>query len=237
MSRRPRPDEQPFTVLENTAMRQAIGQRTLESVTQKPHFWMSSEMDATALTEVRAALREKGTDNLPSYNDYILKCVALALRENPRFNAWVAEDGLHVLEHVNVAFAVATDKGVLMPTLLDADTKTMDQIATETRDMIALARDGKLRASLQMGAGFSVSNIGPSDVDSFSAIISSPQTGILSVGAVKPRPAVVGGEILVRRTMICTLSIDHAAADGADGAKLLKDIKKRVESQEFLESL
>ncbi len=237
MSRRPRPDEQPFTLLTNTPMRQAIGERTLKSVNEKPHFWMSSEMDATALTELRASLREKGQEDIPSYNDYIIKCVALALRDNPRFNAWVAEDGLHVLDHVNVAFAVATEKGVLMPTVLDADTKSMQEIAAETREMIALARDGKLRASLQMGAGFSISNIGPSDVDSFSAIISPPQTGILSIGAVKPRPVVVGGELAVRRTMICTLSVDHAAADGADGANFLRDIKKRIESREFLDGV
>ncbi len=235
--RRPRPDEQEYTLLELTAMRKAIGERTLKSKLEKPDFWMSTEIDATALTEVRASLRQTGADVIPSYNDYILKAVGLALRENPRFNAWVAEDGLHVLEHVNVAFAVATEQGVLMPTLMDADTKPMAQIAEETKGMIDMARKGRLRASLQMGAGFSVSNIGPSAVDAFSAIISPPQAGILTVGAIKMRPVVIGSEIVARKTMVCTLTIDHAAADGADGAKFLKDIKRVLESRELLESV
>jgi len=235
--RRPRADEQDYTLLEQTAMRTAIGDRTRQSMQEKPHFWMSSEMDATALSQVRSGLRESGAEVVPSYNDYILKAVALALRETPRFNAWVGEDGLHVLDHVNVAFAVATDQGVLMPTLMDADTKAISQIAQETAELIDLARRGRLRASLQMGAGFSVSNIGPSAVDAFNAIISPPQTGILAVGAIKPRPVVTGEQVVVRKTMVCTLSIDHAAADGADGAKLLKDIKSRIESREFLDGL
>ncbi len=235
--RRPRPDEQEYTLLELTAMRKAIGERTLKSKLEKPDFWMSTEIDATALTEVRASLRQTGADVIPSYNDYILKAVGLALRENPRFNAWVAEDGLHVLEHVNVAFAVATEQGVLMPTLMDADTKPMAQIAEETKGMIDMARKGRLRASLQMGAGFSVSNIGPSAVDAFSAIISPPQAGILTVGAIKMRPVVIGSEIVACKTMVCTLTIDHAAADGADGAKFLKDIKRVLESRELLESV
>jgi pyruvate dehydrogenase E2 component (dihydrolipoamide acetyltransferase) len=218
-------------------MRQAIGERTRTSKQEKPDFWLSAEVDATALTEVRAAVRRNEAETVPSYNDYILKCVALALRENPRFNAWTAPDGLHVLDNVNVAFAVATDQGVLMPTLMDADKKPMTQIAEETREMIDLARRGRLRATLQMGAGFSVSNIGPSDIDAFSAIISPPQTGILTIGAIKMRPIVVGDEVVARRTMICTLSVDHAAADGADGAKFLRDVKRNIESRELLESL
>lgn len=228
-SRRPRPDQQEYTVLEPTPTRKAIGERTLKSITEKPVFWMQTQVDASALVGARAQRRNRGEDPLPSYNDFILKAVALALRNHPRFNAWVADDGLHLLTHINVGFAVATEQGVLMPTVLDADRKSLSEIATETSEMIRLARAGKLRASLQMGAGFSISNIGPSEVDSFSAIISPPQTGILAIGSLKPRPMVVDDQIIARPTLICTLSVDHIAADGADGAEFLGEIKRILE--------
>jgi pyruvate dehydrogenase E2 component (dihydrolipoamide acetyltransferase) len=235
-SRRPRPDQQEYTLLEQTATRKAIGERTLRSVLEKPVFWMQTQVDASALVDARTQRRNRGDDPLPSYNDFIIKAVALALRNHPRFNAWVAADGLHLLKHINVGFAVATDQGVLMPTVLDADVKALSAIAAETSDMIRLARAGKLRASLQMGAGFSISNIGPSEVDSFSAIISPPQTGILAVGALKPRPLVVDGQIVARPTLICTLSVDHIAADGADGARFLGEIKSILEDPAQLQA-
>lgn len=228
-SRRPRPDQQEYTLLEQTPTRKAIGERTLKSVTEKPVFLMQTQVDASALVGARAERRNRGDSPLPSYNDFIIKAVAVALRNHPRFNAWVAEDGLHLLTHINIAFAAATEQGVLMPTVLDADQKTLSEIAAETSEMIALARIGKLRASLQMGAGFSISNIGPSEVDSFSAIISPPQAGILAIGSLKPRPVIVDDKIIARPTLICTLSVDHIAADGADGAKFLSEIKHVLE--------
>jgi pyruvate dehydrogenase E2 component (dihydrolipoamide acetyltransferase) len=236
-ARRPRPDEQEYTLLEQTPTRKAVAERTLRSVTGKPVFRMTTQVDATALVEAREARREAGADPLPSLNDFILKVVALTLRNHPRFNAWTAEDGLHLLTHVNVAFAVATEQGVMMPTVLDADQKSLGQIAAETREMIALARAGKLRASLQLGAGFSVSNIGPTEVDAFDAIINPPQTGILAVGALRLRPLVVDEQVVARQTIICTLSVDHAAADGADGARFLGELKHKLEDAQVLEAL
>lgn len=236
-SRRPRPDQQDFTLLEQTRTRLAIGERTLQSVTQKPHFWMSVEVDATAVVAARTGLKESGAEVVPSYNDFLLKTVALILPDNPRFNSWRVEEGLHVLEHINVGFAVATEQGVLLPTLMDADKKSLAEIAQEARELVDLARTGKLRATLQMGAGFTVSNIGPEAVDAFSGVISPPQTGILAVGAMKQRAVVADGEVVARATMICTLSIDHAAADGADGAKFLGDLQRSIEDPEFLADL
>lgn len=232
--RRPRPDEQEYTLLEQTAIRQAIGDRTRTSMQEKPQFWMSTQVDATALLETRSRAKESGAEVVPTFNDYIIKAVALTLRDNPRFNAWVAEDGLHVLKHINVGFAVATEQGVLLPTLMDADQKSVGQIAEETGQLIAQARAAKLRASLQMGAGFTVSNIGPTEVDAFNGIISPPQTGILAIGAIKQRPVVVDGQVVARPTMILTLTVEHAAADGADGAKFLGELKAVLEDAEAL---
>jgi pyruvate dehydrogenase E2 component (dihydrolipoamide acetyltransferase) len=236
-SRRPRPDEQPYHLQELTPTRKAIGDRTRQSKQTKPDFWMSAQMDATALVEARAALKAAGVSPLPSFNDFILKAIADVLRDNPSFNAWVAEDGLHLLDNVNICFATATPTGVMMPVVLDADKKTLAQIAEETRGLIDMARNGKLRASLQMGAGFSISNIGPSAVDAFSAIINPPQTGIIAIGSLKDRPVVADGQVVARKTVIMTLSIDHAAADGADGAKLLGDVKAKLEGAAYLAGL
>ncbi len=236
-TRRSRPDEQEYDLLEQSPIRKAIGDRTLQSVAEKPSFWMTAQVDCTALVLVRGEMKQAAPEVLPTYNDFIIKAVAAILRDNPRFNAWRAEDGLHVLRHVNVGFAVATEQGVMLPTVLDADEKSLTEVATETKSMVEMARKGRLRASLQMGAGFTVSNIGPGDVDAFSAIISPPQTGILSFGAMKPRPVVDGEQVVIRQTMSCTLSIDHAAADGADGAKLLSDVKAKLEDESFLRSL
>ena len=236
-SGRSRPDQQEYTLLEQTRIRNAIGDRTRQSINEKPQFWMTVQVDATAMVEVRAALRTAGGEIIPSYNDFILKMVALALPENPRFNAWKAEDGLRLLTRINLGFAVATDQGVMLPTLMDADEKSLAQIAQETRELIDLARRGRLRATLQMGAGFTVSNIGPADVDAFSAIISPPQTGILAIAALAPRPAVVGDQVVSRKTINCTLTVDHSAADGADGAKFLGDLKRRLEDTELLAGL
>ncbi len=236
-ARRPRPDEQEYDLLPLTRTRLAIGDRTRQSVNEKPQFWMSMMVDATALTEVRAAARAAAEGAAPTYNDYLLKAVALTLRSHPRFNAWLAEDGLHVLRRVNVGFAVATDEGVLLPTVMDADLKPLRDIAAETRELVAAARAGKLRASLQMGAGFTLSNIGPSDIHAFSGIISPPQTGILAIGALQARPVVVGDQVVAQPTLICTLTVDHGAADGADGARFLAEFKEKVESRSFLAGL
>jgi pyruvate dehydrogenase E2 component (dihydrolipoamide acetyltransferase) len=158
---------------------------------------------------------------VPTYNDLSIKAVALALTEHPRFNAWCEPDCLKLLEAVNVGFAVSTDQGVLLPTVRDADTRTLEEIATETGEMVELARNGRLRASLQMGAGFTISNLGPIGIDSLAPIISPPQVAILGIGSIKPQPMVVDGEIVPRRAAQLTLVMDHRAADGAEGAQFL----------------
>ena len=224
-----RPDEQEFDLLPLTRTRAAIGQRTLESVTTQPQFILWNEVDCTNLVAAREAVKAAQPEILPTFNDFIIKTVAGVLREHQRFNAWWAEDGLRLLKHMNISFAVATDEGVLMPTILDADVKSVFDIAREARDMIALARTRKLRASLQMGAGFSISNIGPVGIDGFNGIVSPPMAGILAVGSMKKRAVVYEDSIAIRPTMNLTLTVDHRMADGADGAAFLAAITKALE--------
>lgn len=204
-------------------MRKAIGERTLSSVNEIPQFHLRTLVDMEPLMAFREQLKE-GHDPAPTYNDLSIRAVALVLREHPLFNAWCKPDHLKLLKHINVGFAVSTDQGVLLPTVRDADTKDLAEIAEETRELIELARAGRLRASLQMGAGFTISNLGPIGIDSFAPIISPPQVGILGIGSIKPQPMVYGDEIVARRAAHLTLVMDHRAGGGAEGGAFLASL-------------
>jgi len=234
VNRRPRPDEQEYELEELSRTRKAIGERTSISFSTKPHFAVSVLVDATELVALRGELKSGDVSPLPSYNDILLKTVAYLLTRHRRLNAWLDEEGLKLLTHVNVSFAVATDQGVLLPVVLDADRKSLAEVAAETREMIEMARAGRLRASLQMGAGFVLTNIGPGRVEWFTAIISPPQVGILAIGSMLPRPMVVGDEIVARPSFHATLTTDHQALDGADAATVMNDFVAIVESAEEL---
>jgi pyruvate dehydrogenase E2 component (dihydrolipoamide acetyltransferase) len=223
-SSRPRPDDQPSELVPHTRTRQAIGDRTRQSVNEQPQFRVHKLADATALVAARAVLKARAPEVLPSFNDFLIKLVADLLPAHRRFNAWWTAEGLKLLSNVNVAFATATEQGVMLPTVLSADQKDLVTIAAETAAMVESARQGKLRATLQMGAGFTISNIGPVGIDAFDAIISPPQTGILAIGSIMPRPVAEGDQVVVRQTMWLSLTCDHRSVDGADGALFLKDL-------------
>lgn len=222
--RRARPDEQEFELVEHTRTRKAIGDRTLESANTTPAFRVHKLADATALIAARKALKATNPAIMPTFNDFLIKLVADLLPKYPRFNAWWTLEGLKLLKDVNVGFATATDQGVMLPTVLKASEKDLLTIAAETAEMVAAARQGKLRATLQMGAGFTISNIGPCGIDAFDAIISPPQTGILAIGSIMPRPVAEGDQVVVRQTMWLSLTVDHRSVDGADGGALLADL-------------
>jgi pyruvate dehydrogenase E2 component (dihydrolipoamide acetyltransferase) len=222
--RRTRPDEQEFDLVEHTRTRQAIGDRTRQSVNETPQFRVHKLVDAEALLAARKALKAQSPPVLPTFNDFLIKLVADLLPRHRRFNAWWSPEGLKLLRDVNVAFATATDQGVMLPTILKANEKALVDIAGETAEMVSLARQGKLRATLQMGAGFTISNIGPTGIDAFDAIISPPQTGILAIGSIMPRPVAEGDQVVVKQTMWLSLTVDHRSVDGADGAAFLADL-------------
>lgn len=226
-----RPVKPEFEDIPLTPTRKAIAERVLQSAREMPVFHIHAEVDATAVLAARAAAKNELGPLAPSYNDFILKAVAITLRRHPRLNAWFENDVIRVAKQVNLAFAAATPEGVLLPTVFEADRKTIDEIAAESREMIAMARAGRLRASLQAGATFTVSNIGPVGIDAFNAIISPPQVAILAIGSVLEKPAVVDGSLGVRSVASFTLTVDHRAIDGADGAAFLADVKKALEAQ------
>ncbi len=234
MTHKPRPDQQEYDLEPLTRVRQAIGERTVTSFSTKPHFGTCVQVDASELVALRDELKSGSMDPLPTYNDLLLKVVASLLTKHRRLNAWLDAEGLKLLKHVNVAFAVATDQGVLLPVILDADQKPLSEVAAETRWMIEMARAAKLRASLQMGAGFTLSNIGPGRVEWFTTIISPPQVAILSVGSMTQRALVVDEHAVARPSFQAILTVDHQALDGADSAAAMNDFVAILENREAL---
>lgn len=226
--------EESYTVEEHTRVRQSIGEHTLRSVNQIPQFHLRTLVDMEPLMAFRARLKEQ-SEAAPTYNDLSIKAVAITLRDFPRFNAWCESDHLKLLDDINIGFAVGTEQGVLLPTVREADRKSLDEIAEETRELIDLARRGRLRASLQMGAGFTISNLGPVGIDSFAPIISPPQVAILGIGSIRPQPMVVDGEIVARNAAQLTLVMDHRASDGAEGSVFLAALAESFTHPEQLQ--
>ncbi len=228
MAKRKRPDEQEFELVPHTRIRKAIGDRTLQSVNEAPQFRVQKMAIADGMVTFRNQLKQSGTEPIPTYNDILIKLVAATLPDFPRLNAWHSPEGLKLLQDINIGFAVDTEEGVLLPTVLNADNKSLAEIAAETAELVDLARRGRLRATLQMGAGFTISNIGPIGMDIFDAVISPPQTGILAIGSIIPQPMAIAGEVVVCSTVWLSLTMDHRSVDGADGARFVARLAEAI---------
>jgi len=223
-------------VRELTPMLKAVATRMTQSKQTVPHFYVESEIDMTRAMQLRAELNSGLADSGDkiSVNDLIVRASALALMQHPQAHRSFV-DGRHVYHaHANIGIAVALDDGLIVPVVNEADTKPVREISRETRDLAGRARAGKLKQREIEGATFSVSNLGMFDVANFEAIINPPESAIIAVGATVDRPVVVDGEIAVRKIMRVTLSCDHRACSGADGAKLLQTIKQLLQSPSLL---
>src|SRR5581483_7223426 len=201
-----------------------------------PHFYVSSEIDMTRAVQLRAELNEllEEQGEKISLNDLIVRACAMALMEHPQAHRSYV-DGRHIYHaHANVGVAVALDDGLVVPVIFGADTRSVREIARQTRDLAGRAREGKLKQREIEGGTFTVSNMGMFDVASFSAIINPPESAILAVGSVIDRPAAEGGQVVVRSMMNATLACDHRACSGADGARLLQTVKRYLQAPAML---
>jgi pyruvate dehydrogenase E2 component (dihydrolipoamide acetyltransferase) len=213
-------------------MRRAVARRMTESKQTVPHFYVAVSADLTAALELKARLeREAGADL--TLTDLIVKATALCLREFPGVNCRLLGDTVLFLEEVNVGIAVTLDEGVIVPVLQKADRRPLPDLAREARRITAAARERRLEGGEP--AGFTVSNLGMLGIDSFTAIINPPETGILAVGSLAKR-AVVGedGGIHARDMVTLTLSVDHRVVDGALAARFMAGIKQLLETPEAL---
>jgi pyruvate dehydrogenase E2 component (dihydrolipoamide acetyltransferase) len=212
---------------------EAIARRTQATMADAPHFTLTVRIDMTDALALRKRLNADQREARVGVNDLITKAVALALVRHPVYNSTFQGDHLRVSPHVNVGMAVAMPGGLAVPALVDADRKTLAQLAGESRGLVERLRSGVLRADEYTGT-FSVSNLGMFGVDAFSAVIVEPAVGVLAVGAVAPTPWAVNGEVQVRQVMSATLSTDHRAAHGAEAAAFAGEIKRLLEHPEGL---
>ena len=223
-------------VRELSPMLKAVAKRMAEAKATVPHFYVSSEIDMTRALELRAELNAALADagEKVSVNDLIVRACAQALMQHPQAHRSYL-DGKHVYHaHVHAGIAVALDDGLIVPVLRDADTKGVRQISAETRDLAGRARAGKLRQVEIEGGTFTVSNLGMFDVAAFSAIINPPESTILAISAIAERAVVREGAVVPRQIMSVTLSCDHRACSGADGARLLQTVKRHLEAPTLL---
>ena len=213
-------------------MRKTIARRLSEAKQTVPHFYLTVDCQIDALLDLRRQLNARGAetgDYKLSVNDFIIRAVALALRQVPAANASWDEAGLLYYEKADISVAVATPNGLITPVVRDAGAKGLAAISGEMRDLAARARDGKLKPEEYQGGGFSVSNLGMFGIKDFAAIINPPQGCILAVGAGERRPVVKDGALAVATVMSCTLSVDHRVVDGAIGAEFLAAFKRLIE--------
>lgn len=220
-------------------MRQTIARRLLESKTQIPHFYLSIEIDAAPLVELRASLNDSFA-KLPkpfklSLNDFVLKATASTLRAVPAVNASYEGDAIRQFGSVHLSFAVAIAEGLITPVIRDAQDKNLKMLSEEAKVLAVKARDGKLRPEEFTGGTFTISNLGAWGIDQFCAIINPPQAAILAVGNVVKKPVVnADDQIVVGQRMSLTLSCDHRVVDGAIAAKFLQEIRTLLENPALL---
>ncbi len=196
-----------------------------------PHFYATMEIDMSRVAD----LREELSPDLPeeerlSFNDFIMKAAALALTRLPGLNVSFDGGKLNLFQQVNVAMAVALPEGLITPVVRDCDRKSLREIARETKDLAARAKEGKLRQEMFSGGTFTVSNMGMFGVEDFAAIINPPQAAILAVGAVALRPVVREGSLEIAYTMKATISVDHRVVNGADAARYLAELRRILEN-------
>ena len=212
-------------------MRKAIARRLTDSFRDVPHFPLNIDLEIDGLLAARAkvnALLEKSGVKV-SVNDFVIKASAMALKAVPEANASYTPEGIAMHHHADVAMAVAIDGGLITPIIRAAETKSLSQIATETKDLAKRARDRKLKPEEFQGGTFSVSNLGMFGITSFASIINEPQGAIMSVGAGEQRAVVKGGQLAVATVMTVTLTCDHRVVDGAIGARFLQAFKAMLE--------
>jgi pyruvate dehydrogenase E2 component (dihydrolipoamide acetyltransferase) len=220
----------PDETIQTTKLRQAIGRRLVESKTTIPHFYVTHEYKMEALMDLRKQLNGYLPDGEKlSVNDFILKAVALSLREFPNLNATLDGDKVIRKGGVNVAVAVTVPGGLMTVVVKDTDQKPLRLISSEVKEMAARARDGKVKPEDVDGSTFSTSNLGMYDVEDFIAIINPPEAAILAIGSAREVPVVENGQVVPGWRMKATISVDHRVSDGAEAAQFMQALAKYLE--------
>jgi pyruvate dehydrogenase E2 component (dihydrolipoamide acetyltransferase) len=222
-----------------TTISKLMAERTAQSWTTAPHFFLAREVEASALLSARENLLSSKASSAAKITttDLLTAIVSRVLMRHPRMNASYSPDGIRLHSGVNMGIAIAVNDGVIAAVIPNAHTASITEIAAQRRDMVERAKAGKSRAQDLTGATFTISNLGMFNIDSFTAIIPPSQAGILAVGAIADRVVAIDGQPSVRSMMTLTLSCDHRVADGARGALFLDDLVNAISKpQEHLGS-
>ena len=213
-------------------MRQQISRVTVRSKQEKPHFYISADIDMTRAMELRQQInRDLESEGIRvTVNDLIIKACVEALKKFPKFNAYLEDDGIRMNATINVGVAIAEEEGLIVPAIMDCGDKSLRDIASASKDLAARATSGSLHPQEYTGGTFAISNLGMFDVTSFAAIIQPPQTAVVAVGTVTKRPVVKDDEIVIAQIMTATLSADHRIVDGAEGAQFVIEVKSQLQN-------
>lgn len=210
-------------------MRKTIARRLLESKNGAPHFYLNIEVDMDNAMSGREAIN-KVADVKTSFNDLVIKAVAAALKKHPRVNSSWMGDKIRINHHIHIGVAIAVEDGLLVPVVRFADQKSLSQISTEVKEFSKKAKDKKLQPSDWEGNTFTISNLGMFGIESFTSIINSPESCILSVGAIRQIPVVKNGAVVPGNVMKLSMACDHRSVDGATGAAFLQTLKVFLEN-------
>jgi len=212
-------------------LRKVIAKRMLESKISVPHFYLTIDVDMGNAVRLREKLN-KSSNTKTSFNVILIKAIAVALKNHPECNVSYIDGKIRYYNYINISLAVAIEGGLITPTVMDCDKKSINEISEEAGILIEKARNKKLRPKETMGGTFTISNLGMFGIEEFSAIINPPQALILALGAIREVPVVKNGSIVIGKRMKMTLSCDHRAVDGAIGAVFLSELKNIIENPE-----
>ena len=212
----------------NSQIRNIIAKRLAESKFTAPHYYLMVEVDMGNAINARKEMNEISEMKI-SFNDIIIKAVALSLKKHKQINSSWAEDKIIHHGNINIGVAVAIEDGLVVPVLKNADFMSFSQISTSVKDLASRAKNKGLKANEMEGSTFSISNLGMFGIESFTSIINQPNSCILSVGAILEKPIVRNGEIKVGHIMKLSLACDHRVVDGATGAQFLQTLKGYLE--------
>jgi len=221
------------SIIPLTQMRKIIGERLTTSSREVPHVYFACEVDGTRMIEFRNAfldIIESATGVKLSFNDIILKSVAMVIEKYPLFNATLEGKTIKIHREVNIGLAVALEDGLIVPVIRRVNEMRLGEVAVARKDILDKARSKKLTLDNLSGGTFTVSNLGQFNIEFFTSIINPPETGILSVGRMKERPIVVSGEIKIRPTFYIGLSADHRVVDGAAAAAFLQELQRILQN-------
>ena len=228
--------QQAGEVIAMDGIRGIIAERMTLSVQTNASVTLHTEVDATAFVELRGMLNDKlqAREVSITYTDLLIKVVANALREHPRLNATLTDEGIHLLQEINVGVAVALEDGLVVPVVLNADTERLSEISTQVKDFAERARSNQLTPGELQGGTFTITNLGNFGIDAFTPIINPPESAILGVGRILKKPVVHEDEVVVRSMLTLSLTFDHRVVDGAPAAQFLQTVSNYIQDPYLL---